>query len=117
MDLKGIKWTRVDPNTHIKYRYKIAQILFDGDSQLDNDFRQRNHWTVEETMHVYNNYMSTIDTEETYKNNLEKFKEQCANGEVSINLSTVSDKLFFSSEAMDDFWRVAFTIHRGYEAR
>lgn len=117
IDLNTTKWTRPNTNDHTKMRYNIIQKLFDGDDQLEDDFKMREHWTIERVIGVYDSYMFIVNVEETYKKNLEIFKAECAKGDVTINLRTVSDELFYSSEVMHDFWRVAFRIHRGYETR
>jgi UPF0288 family protein (methanogenesis marker protein 3) len=117
IDLNTTKWTRPNTNEHSKMRYNIAQKLFDGDDQLEDDFKMRELWTIEKAIYVYDSYIFIADAEEIYKKNLEIFKAKCAKGDVTINLSTVSEKLFYRSEDMHDFWRVAFRIHRGYETR
>lgn len=99
-------------NTHKKIDFKLMQLVFNGDHAGLNRYAMRKRFTIQEVIDKTAEMEQFFREEREFKENIESFKERSLEGECSINLKDITEDMFYESEHLNEFWRIAYLVHQ-----
>lgn len=109
------QWRRMNPNYMKETNFRLQKLTFDGDHALLNNFSVRERYTIQDIIDAVADYEQFTQEKVKKEQSIALFKEKAQNEGVFVNLKEVTDKLFFDSEHMDEFWRICFELHQKAE--
>lgn len=106
------EWRRMNPDFIKEMDYRFKQMVFDGDHALCNEFSVRGRFTIQDMIQSVQEREVFIKEKKLKEEAIEAFKaEALANG-MTINLKEATDDKFFSSQDMNEFWRVCYELSK-----
>lgn len=111
INIQPKEWKRVSPNFMKEMDFRLKRLTFDGDHALQNNFAVRQNHTIQDVIDAMADYETFVEKKAQKEKAIEEFKKKALKEGLLINLHDVTDKMFFDSEHLNEFWRVCFELH------
>lgn len=110
--MKINQWKRINPYFKLELDMRILMRNFDGDYAVEDEFHERERFTINQVIDITDRYKKMIDKKKKEEEDLKDFESKFSSGEIVINLKDLNNTYFCNSEHYEEFIRVSHEIYK-----